>query len=185
LIAFNEAIDKYSSEKGSSLLAFAEILIKRSVIDYIRIESRRRDLAFDMYSNDENQDYSQISLDKEKSLQEYTELRESEKRKEEIEMFNRKLQEFEVTFQDLVNHSPKHVDARKSAISIAKTLVGDQDLNNQLFATKRLPIKQLEQKVSVSRKTIERNRKYIIAISIIINGDFLYLKDYIKGELSE
>jgi RNA polymerase sigma factor len=185
LIAFNEAIDKYSPEKGRSLLAFAETLIKRSVIDYIRSESRRRDLAFDMYSNDENQDHSQLSLDAEKSLQEYMELRESEKRKEEIEMFNRKLQEFDVTFQDLVKNSPKHIDARKSAIDIAKTLVADQDLNNQLFATKRLPIKQLEQKVSVSRKTIERNRKYIIAISIIINGDFLYLKDYIKGELSE
>ncbi|MFP2989070.1 sigma-70 family RNA polymerase sigma factor, partial [Bacillus velezensis] len=40
LIAFNEAIEKYSAEKGNSLLAFAELIIKRKVIDYIRKEAR-------------------------------------------------------------------------------------------------------------------------------------------------
>jgi RNA polymerase sigma factor len=37
--------------------------------------------------------------------------------------------------------------------------------------------------VKVSRKTIERNRKYIIAIALILIGDYVYLKDYIKGVL--
>ncbi|MCY8111045.1 RNA polymerase subunit sigma, partial [Bacillus spizizenii] len=30
---------------------------------------------------------------------------------------------------------------------------------------------------------IERNRKYIIAMCIIITGDYIYLKDYLKGVL--
>ena len=46
MIAFNEAIDKYSSEKGSSLIAFAEIIIKRRVIDYLRSQSKRKESAF-------------------------------------------------------------------------------------------------------------------------------------------
>ena len=46
LIAFNEAIDKYSSEKGNSLIAFAEIIIKRRVIDYLRSQSKRKETAF-------------------------------------------------------------------------------------------------------------------------------------------
>jgi RNA polymerase sigma factor len=37
--------------------------------------------------------------------------------------------------------------------------------------------------VDVSRKTIERNRKYIIAIALIMTGDYVYMKDYIKGVL--
>ncbi len=37
--------------------------------------------------------------------------------------------------------------------------------------------------VSVSRKTIERNRKYIIAIALILSGDYVYMKDYLKGVL--
>jgi RNA polymerase sigma factor len=54
-----------------------------------------------------------------------------------------------------------------------------------LYAKKRLPIKELERHVHISRKTIERNRKYIIAIAIILSGEFHYLQDYIKGVLDE
>lgn len=40
LFAFNEAIEQYSYKKGKSFLAFANLLIKRDVIDYIRKESK-------------------------------------------------------------------------------------------------------------------------------------------------
>jgi RNA polymerase sigma factor len=52
-----------------------------------------------------------------------------------------------------------------------------------LFRKKQLPIKQLQNMAEVSRKTIERNRKYIIAVAIILAGDYVYLKEYIKGVL--
>ena len=42
MIAFNEAIEKFNTEKGSSLLSFAEVLIKRRVIDYIRKNAKKR-----------------------------------------------------------------------------------------------------------------------------------------------
>jgi RNA polymerase sigma factor len=62
-------------------------------------------------------------------------------------------------------------------------LIEDDELREFLFHKKQLPVKQLEAKVAVSRKTIERNRKYIIAMAIILSGEFLYLKEYIKGVL--
>ncbi|MFC9596598.1 RNA polymerase sigma factor SigI [Peribacillus butanolivorans] len=183
LIAFNEAIDKYSPEKGRSLLAFAETLVKRRVIDYLRSQSRSKEIILDFSQNEEN-DQSQIYLDNENSIQEYEKQKESEKRKEEIQLYIRHLQDFGLSFDDLVENSPKHEDARKGAIMIAKLLMDDDDLKEILFTKKRLPVKQLEGKVDVSRKTIERNRKYIIAVAIIINGDFLYLNDYIKGVIN-
>ncbi|MBK5445663.1 MULTISPECIES: RNA polymerase sigma factor SigI [Peribacillus] len=183
LIAFNEAIDKYSPEKGRSLLAFAETLVKRRVIDYLRSQSRSKEIILDFSQNEEN-DQSQIYLDNENSIQEYEIQKESEKRKEEIQLYISHLQDFGLSFDDLVENSPKHADARKGAIMIAKLLMDDDDLKEILFTKKRLPVKQLEGKVDVSRKTIERNRKYIIAVAIIINGDFLYLNDYIKGVIN-
>ena len=45
----------------------------------------------------------------------------------------------------------------------------------------RIPIKELDTKVDVSKKTLERNRKYIIALVLILSGDYVYLKDYLKG----
>jgi len=48
-----------------------------------------------------------------------------------------------------------------------------------------LPIKRLTEELDVSRKTIERSRKYIAATSVLIRfkGEFTLLQAYIKDEL--
>ena len=182
LIAFNEAIEKYSVDKGSSLLAFADLLIKRRVIDFIRKESRNRTINMDL-SSANSEDHLASRVESNLSVEEFQKEIEQEHRKEEITLFQGVLNEFGLSFNDIVKHSPKHADARYNAMTIAKTIAENQVLKDALFDKKRLPIKELEKQVSVSRKTIERNRKYIIAMTLILVGDYLYLKDYIKGVL--
>lgn len=183
LIAFNDAIEKYSPEKGSSLFAFAELVIKRKVIDYIRKEARTPyTINIELQEQDESE-FSQSKIEADLSINEHTKLIEQEHRKEEIIYFQHCLLDFKLTFEEIVEQSPKHFDARKNAVEVAAKLVEDNELREYLFTKKQLPVKQLEKQVAVSRKTIERNRKYIIAMAIIISGDFVYLKDYIKGVL--
>ncbi|PAE25264.1 RNA polymerase sigma factor SigI [Bacillus sp. 7894-2] len=183
LIAFNEAIQKYSPDKGSSLISFSEVLIKRRVIDYIRKQSKFQNLSFNGVSNLEDDDTTSSAIEDELSIEDYRKKTDEELRKEEIVQFTQILQEFGLTFSDLIEQSPKHADARKNAMTVAKILVENEELKSILFDKKKLPIKQLEGYVSLSRKTIERNRKYIIAISLILTGDYVFLKDYIKGVL--
>lgn len=186
LIAFNEAIEKYSRDKGSSLLSFAELLIKRRVIDYIRKQVRNKAVPTDMTENRDDLAQSfQHNLDAELSIEEFQKKIDEEHRKDEISHYQIVLKEFDLSFYDLVEQSPKHTDARQNAIRIANILVNDPELKDILFTKKQLPIKRLEQLVDVSRKTIERNRKYIIAISIILTGDYVYLQDYLKGVLDK
>lgn len=183
LIAFNEAIEKYSTEKGSSLLAFAELIIKRKVIDYIRKEARNaQTVNIDLQEHEEGE-ASQSKIEAELSVEEHQKLIEQEQRREEIAYFHKVLQEFGLSFSELMENSPKHMDARQNAIKVAQVLIEHDELKRMLFAKKQLPVKQLESLVSVSRKTIERNRKYIIAMTIILSGDYVYLKDYIRGVL--
>nr|WP_154318322.1 RNA polymerase sigma factor SigI [Metabacillus idriensis] len=183
LIAFNEAIEKYSTEKGSSLLAFAELIIKRKVIDYIRKEARNaQTVNIDLQEHEEGE-VSQSKIEADLSIEEHQKLIEQEQRREEIIYFQTVLQEFGLSFSELMEQSPKHMDARQNAIKVAQILIEHDELKRILFAKKQLPVKQLEALVSVSRKTIERNRKYIIAMTIILSGDYIYLKDYIRGVL--
>jgi len=42
-------------------------------------------------------------------------------------------------------------------------------------------MKDLVNKVNVSKKTLERNRKFILAMFIVLNEDYVYLKDYLRG----
>lgn len=183
LIAFHEAIQKYSPERGSSLLSFAEVMIKRRVIDYIRKHSKNQSISMDFGSQNQDDDSPSLTIENEISIDDYQKKTESELRRQEIIQFQQILKEFDLSFQDLVEQSPKHADARKNAMEIAKILVDDEALQAYLIEKKRLPIKQLEDIVQVSRKTIERNRKYIMAISLILINDYVYLKDYIKGVL--
>lgn len=183
LIAFNEAIQKFSTERGSSLLSFADVLIKRRVIDYIRQQSRAMTISMDFESEFQDEEHSRSSIEDELSIEEFRRKNEEQLRKEEIIQFQKILKEFGLSFYEIVEQAPKHADARKNAIEVAKLLIENEELKQQLLEKKRLPIKQLEKMVHLSRKTIERNRKYIIAIAIVFMGDFVYLKDYLKGVL--
>jgi RNA polymerase sigma factor len=186
LIAFNEAIEKFSSEKGNSLLSFADILIKRKVIDYIRQQARAsQNVSVNFESEYLEEEGARSTIENEISIEDYRKRTEEQQRRDEIVQFQQILLEFGLSFDDIVQQSPKHADARKNAIEIAKTIIDNEELKQQLLDKKRLPIKQLEKLVSLSRKTIERNRKYIIAISLVFIGDYVYLREYIKGVLEE
>ena len=176
-------IDEKDDEFSIGLLAFAELIIKRKVIDYIRKEARSaQNINIDLQEGDD-QESSQSLIEAELSIDEYRRQIEQEQRREEILYFQKQLKDYGLSFKELLENSPKHTDARQNAIKVAMTLVEHEELAAILYTKKQLPVKQLEQLVSVSRKTIERNRKYIIAMCIIITGDYIYLKDYLKGVL--
>ncbi|MGE8206677.1 RNA polymerase sigma-I factor [Heyndrickxia sp. NPDC080065] len=182
LIAFHDAILKFDKNKGASLLSFAEVIIKRRVIDFLRSTKTYKELSLDL-SHSEDENVTTLSFEDTRSVEEYYRKIDNEKRKEEISRFGNVLQTYGLQFKDLMEQSPKHEDARLNAIAAAKILVEDETLLQYLNETKRLPIKLLEKRVDVSRKTLERNRKYIIAIALIISNDFVYLKEYLKGRL--
>lgn len=179
MIAFSEAIHKYSSDKGSSFLSFASLVIRRRVIDYIRLEQRKTTYLSLDYKDDDRENMENIA-EVSASYQEYNQQVESEHRREEIQHFQERLSSFEIQLTEIVEQCPKHSDARINMVEIAKTIVDHDSLLKILMQKKRLPVKQLMEHISMSRKTIERNRKYIIALVIVLLEDYQYLKDYLR-----
>lgn len=183
LMAFNEAIDCFDTGKNSSFLSFAETVIRRRLIDYFRKESAvgRKTVPLSSFESedDENPEGTYYYLESKKSVEEFQEKNAAAERKEEIILFTRKLKDFGITFQELVTISPKHEDARVRAMEVAAVIAGDGEMSSYLVTRKELPLKLLERKVGISRKTLERQRKYIIAITLVLINDFDYLKQYI------
>ncbi|MCA1022643.1 RNA polymerase sigma factor SigI [Halobacillus litoralis] len=180
LLAFNEAIQSYSSAKGSSFLSFARLVIKRKVIDYIRNEQKRppvTSLDEDFHEEEQMENPLEISAARERHQLET----EAWHRREEILEFQQDLKRYKLSFEELIEVSPKHRDARESAVHVARLVYDDYDLRMQVLEKGRLPIKDLVGRVDVSKKTLERNRKFIIALVLIFKGDYIYLKDYLKG----
>ncbi|RWZ55286.1 RNA polymerase sigma factor SigI [Halobacillus fulvus] len=180
LLAFNEAIQAYSCDKGSSFLSFARLVIKRKVIDHIRNEQKRPSAASldeEYYEEDQMENPSEVAAAKERFAMET----EAWYRREEIIEFKEQLKKYKMSFEDLIDVSPKHRDARESAVQVARTVYESDHLRKQVLSKGRLPIKDLIDHVEVSKKTLERNRKFIIALVLIFDGDYIYLKDYLKG----
>ncbi|WP_335870215.1 RNA polymerase sigma-I factor [Bacillus sp. 2205SS5-2] len=186
LMAFHDAILKYQPERGASLLSFAEVIIKRKVIDYLRKQNKDNVLvSLDNISILEQEgDTYDNPIENSLSLRQFESEKVMKARQEEIVTYKTLLSSYKLTFEDLIIQSPKHEDARLNAIHIAKMIAKDPKLLSVVQEKKRLPMKELVERVNVSRKTIERNRKFIIAVTLILTEEFYYLRDYLKGRLN-
>lgn len=185
MLAFNEAIEHYELGKNASFLTFAHLLIRRKLIDFIRKESRRKEINIGQitYEHGDHQDAFDI-LESSHSFDQFTAKQQAEDRKQQIAIYESLLKPYGLSFQVLVKVSPSHEDSRQTAIQIAQIIVETDEFYEILQTKKRLPMKELEELVNVSRKTIERHRKYIVAIVILLKSDLHYIKDYLKGRMS-
>jgi len=182
LLAFNEAIDKYSEDKGAKFLTFAEVVIKRRLTDYYRKESRfvNNVLPLSNFQDNENQEQEML-LEVQEANKVYQIEEEAFYKKQEILQFTKTLGDFDISLSELVKLSPKHYDARSRAYEVAKIISNDRELLEYLLEKKSLPLKKIEEKVDVSRKTLERQRKYIIALVLVLQGNFEYLQSYLSA----
>jgi RNA polymerase sigma factor len=178
--AFNEAMDHFSPSHGSSFLSFAETVIHRRLIDFIRKEQKYRDqipmTSFEV-EDDESQMINPVEI--KASFDRYSLDREAEERRLEIMQYSETLKNYGISMKDLVEGSPKHSDSRNMLLQIGKLIANKPELSSLLKEKKMLPIKELLNYVDVARKTLERNRKYIIAVAVIQMGSFHHLKEYL------
>jgi RNA polymerase sigma factor len=180
LLAFNEAIDQYQEGQGSKFLTFANMVIQRRLIDHIRKEERqKRNIFLDKEENEDDERSEESYAEQKAAMDRYDLEQQSEMRMMEIEEYRKMLEQYDISFTVLSKQCPKHIDARENAINIAKMVAKSEELTNYLIERKQLPIKKLLDEVDCSRKTIERNRKYIIAIALIYIGKFSALSSYI------
>jgi RNA polymerase sigma factor len=182
LLALNEAIDRYDPERGASFIAFAEMVIKRRLIDYYRRQKDRVEIPLsDLTTEDEEGNLLQ-AVEQRESIARFHAEQEADDRKHEIVRYAQRLAEFGIRFSELVAISPRHADARLRALEAARVVAETPLMAEHLRTKKELPLKQLEERVGVSRKTLERQRKYIIAVALILLEDFYHLRQYIAGQ---
>src|SRR5699024_3668157 len=178
LFAFNEAIFKYTPERGSSFLSFANLVVKRKVIDYIRqLKQYPKTESFnEQFGEEQMENPLEIAAVRERYRKEQDALL----LRDELKDFQLKLKPFKISLSALTKVAPKHKDSRESAIQNAQILYDDPELYSYVCKKKKLPLQGLSKKVTVSKKTLERNRKFILAVFIVLKENYLFLKDYLQ-----
>lgn len=185
--AFTEAVKKYSSDKGS-FINFAELVIRRRIIDYIRSKSRFapevivKPSIFESEIEDEH-DYAMQSEIAKKVVSE-----DDNSLKMEIYLINEIFESYGFSFMDLTESSPKAGKTKKACARAVVYMIKNPILVSEMKIKKQLPLNLIENNTRIPRKLLERHRKYIIAAVEIMTGDYPYLSDYmgyIREELGK
>ncbi|MCX7694207.1 MAG: RNA polymerase sigma-I factor [Caloramator sp.] len=177
LIAFNKSIETYDNKKGN-FFSYAKVIIKNSLIDYFRKSTKN----ISVYLGDEEL----ITFETKNSMEKYEIEEENKIRAQEIAYFTLKLKEYGISFSDLVNNSPKHKDTREELINVAFLVSRENQIVERLIKTKQLPIKQICLLTAKSEKFIEKWRRYLIALILILtDSDLMYIKSYLNIKVGE
>ncbi|CAA7599717.1 RNA polymerase sigma-I factor [Acididesulfobacillus acetoxydans] len=174
LIAFDEAINRFEPGKGVPFLAFARLLIKRRLIDYFRRQKHNDALPLDAAEVGQ-------SVDLGLSVSEFREQEENRERAQEIQEFAAELRKWGLNFRDLVQASPKHRDTRASLLRAANILAFNPALWRQVEEKGKVPIQALAAESGFHPKVLERGRKYLLAVALLMarRHDYIYLREYV------
>lgn len=180
LLAFSQAVRKYSAEKGS-FLGFAKLIIQRKLIDYMRTQarhSRESDVSLSLLDSGPEEDREIPPA--EKAVLRRTAQMQDDSLKLEIESANGTFSAYGFSFYDLIGCSPKAEKTKKACARATACIVRNPLLMGEMKRSKCLPLKLIEETCDVPRKILERHRKYIIAAVEIMTGDYPFLAGYMR-----
>ncbi len=180
MIAFYEAIRGYREEKGA-FFSYAALTIKSRLIDNARKENRHSGvLSLDASTDDGDEPIINTLADNKNREGEYELI---EATKAEIEELSATLGDFGVSLSDVADNCPKQqktFDACKAALIFAKS---SNEIFDDFLRTKRLPMAKIAKGSGVDRKTLERHRKYLVALFLIHTNGYEIIRGHIKHVL--
>lgn len=126
-----------------------------------------------------NEEGTIISPVEDVSLQTYSREMEQQTLSYEIEELSTALLPFAITFRELPKICPKQDRSRTLCFEIVKMLLSNKDMKTQLFVHKKLSQAELAAQLDISVKTIEKHRKYIVTLAVLMAGDYPNIKTFL------
>lgn len=177
MIAFHEAVLAYERLRGA-FLPFAARAIRSRIIDYQRRELRHRGLLSLQESGEDGRELGETLDVGTDPIGDHTDRTAA---RQEIAHFALGLLALGLTMTDIADNCPRQertLSACHRALNWAK---GDPDLLEQTVRSKKLPITRLAAGAGVERKTLERHRKYMMALILAYTNGF----EIIRGHLGQ
>lgn len=187
LLAFNDAIDRFEPGKGE-FDGFAALVIRRRLYDYLRSERRfANEVSLEPYAIDaddfhDDEEVSSVAMEvRQKTVEQAFEGADERDITDEIAGVGEILAGYGFSFMDLADASPKAAKTREGCARVVAAILSDRGFCSKLRIQKALPVQDILSSVKVSRKLLERHRRYIIAAVEILDGDFPLLAEYMDS----
>jgi RNA polymerase sigma factor len=179
LLAFNRSIETFESGAGRTFTNYVYLLINRDLIDFFRREKHQKHDTLDYFSREVTATTNIIEI--EKSLEAYQLNFQSSELVEEIIEMDQYLAAFEISFEELEEASPKHKETRNVLMNMAMDFVKDEELVEHFLKKNRFPTTSFTKKTGYPTKTIERFRKYLITLVVLLlHPEWIQLSAFIQ-----
>ncbi len=180
MFAFYEAIRSYSRLRGS-FLRFAAMQIRSRLIDNYRREKRDRGhTSLNACDADSQTEPLHLLPDSHDAFAE-SQLREATK--QEIAELSAQLEQFGVSFSDIAENSPKQQRTLEQCGRAVRYARSDRALLDEFLRTKKVPLAALAKGAQVERKTLERHRRYLVAVLLICTNGYEIMRGHIMQVL--
>ena len=177
ILAFREAVRTYNPSAGG-FNAFAFLVIRRRLMDFFDKQSRHAGeipIGYSMTWEDERSDG--VIAEVQKKI-----VREEDPMavKDEIEALGDVLREYGFSFFDLAEASPKAAKTKKCCARAVNWMLETVERIIRMRKKRSLPVKAISKALDIALKILERYRRYIIAATEILDGDYPHLAEYLK-----
>ena len=180
LLAVSSALDSYDDSKGD-FWPYAALVIKNRLTDWYRSNARLKaeiSVRPEAFEGDVDEDDPDFNFQME--VREHIGVTTENTLKDEIEALQEELEDYGISFFDLAECSPRAEKTRKSCASLISSLfTPPPPLVPKMKKSRNLPIKEMLGRVKISRKIVDRYRKYLITSALILDGDYPGLADYL------
>jgi len=177
MLGFIQSVKTYNEEKGA-FIPYAQIVIRNRLINAAKKEAAVQKPLFSISQTPQN-DKKDIQWEYETAERQYTELIARKEAQMEIKELNGAFVHWGFTWRDLVKNCPKQSRSRNTCHQIVRVLLAEKPLLDEMQRTNKLPIQRLSALSGHSEKTLEKYRRYISALVLIIEGDYPYIRSFL------
>lgn len=181
MMAFYEAIMGYERIRGA-FLNYAAMLIRSRLIDYQRKEARHQG-HISLHTENGDEDDRQLIDTLADADDHYEASATREATRQEIEELSAVMAQFDVSFSDVADNCPRQERTLQACGAAIRYGAENPDLLDELLRTRKLPMAQLVSGSGAERKTLERHRKYILAMLLIQTNGYEIIRGHIRQVL--
>lgn len=176
MLAFVGAVKSYEKERGT-FLNFAALMIRSRIIDESRKQQNYQNLIIPLPMGEERDEIASVDLNK--ALEVYDRERERERLADEINILSQELESLGIGFSGLSKNCPKQKRARNQCFQIASTIVREERWRELFLKSHKIDQNGLSREFGISAKTIEKHKKYIITVAVLLLGDYPNIRTFL------
>lgn len=181
LVAFCEAVKRFDPAAGS-FNGFAALVIRRRLMDYFDGASRRRaemPVGDAMTWDAEDSAQAGVMSEVRQALVRQSE-DEGRSVRDEIEAVAGILKGYGFTFFEVAEASPRTARTKGFCARAVNWMLALVERVLRMRSRRSLPVRELSSECDLSHKVVDRHRRYIIAATEILDGDFPQLAEYLR-----